>query len=1041
MSPPAVLSAFDVPTFLLPLASRIGLALMHAMWEGALIAAVLAAALAFLKRASPVPRYWLSCAAMAALPVASAITFAILPDGGPSELAEPPIVNGQVVTTSHRSDRNALEGGASVIAERANQPVPQSVRDTGPHNHWPLSRALPVLGAAWVIGVMGFSVYRLGGWVVLRCLISRGTVLDGCWPRTLRRLADKLGIRRPVRLLQSAQIAVPMVAGWVRPIVLLPVSAINNMPLDQLEALLAHELAHVGRNDYLVNLVLTAIETVFFCHPLAWWISRQVRREREDCCDDLATGVLSSKVLYARALADLEGSRLGFQPALAASDGNLLRRIRRILGRQNPVRPAAGILVPFICLALAAAGCLALQAAQHQPNSSAPATEPAAASVRSTIAGHVIDSNGKPVAGASLLVASSASWPDAQTVASTTSGKDGEFSIHYSLPNPRPQFERLTLFAFVPNVGLSLSQKFEGKKTVELRLFPSAELHVPFIGPEGRPIVGMKVWPKWVGLRDDLLPFPHVEALPNEIRQQMLQRTDANGVCVFHGLPRAARVLFDDDDDRFTAMNASDYVPLERAGVIQADPIQLAEAGSITGSLVYSDTGKPAGGVQVLAEAISPEAGGFAGRTDAAGRFSIRRLRPGRFLVILGENDPGGEWIAKAAEVEVAAGKLAAADLLLIHGGVLTGMVRDQDTHKGLAGLDVALHGPARPGIVGAVQAGTTDSQGVYRIRVAPGTQSVYLMDKPPDGYLRPEANPSRLQDIVVGDGKTITLNIDLPVDKSPAVNGIVLGPDGKPAAGATVLYSRDEEGMSDRAVKSGPDGRFRARGVPQSAVFKARLNDLATVSPVGNKEDGHDVTLRLSERGIYKAMVRVKDDLGNVVPGASVSLITWEGASGMGSQPHPTGADGTVRFDKLYSDTRYTAMSTTLGRGESSEEIHPPEAGKPGEQVIDLKLFSARGAVSGVVVDEKGRPVPDAEVLLSGPGFGSQTTHGDADGKFKFSVVSTMHGWLYLPDARTREGLPIMAAVTAGDSHVRLVLPSIPKQLRPATPTTRPGS
>lgn len=1031
--------AVVVPTILLMPAERLGLTLLHLVWEGALIAGALAGALALLKRSSPVTRYWLSCAAMAALPVAATITFAVVPGGTGSEVSARQNAIGQAVSRSDLSDQGFPRGVVSnpglVGAQDANNELPRTARNIGVPGDGPLDRALPILAAAWFIGLMGFSAYRLGGWVCLRRLIGRGTVLEGSWACTLRRLGDELGIRRPVRLLQSAQIAVPVVAGWIRPVVLLPVSAINNMPLDQLEALLAHELAHVRRHDYLMHLLVTAIETAFFYHPLAWWISRQVRREREDCCDDLATQVCGSRVLYARALADLEESRFGFEPALAASDGSLLRRIRRILGRQDPARPAAGILVPFSCFALAVVGCMALRAAQHPAKSSGPVTEPAAENARSSVIGHVTDSNGKPVAGAVVLLASSATWPDAQTLAGTKSGKGGDFSINYSLPSPRAEFERLTLFAFVPNVGLSMSEKFEGKKTMELRLLPSAELHIPFIDPEGRPIVGMKVWPKWVGVRRDPLPFPRVEALPDEIRRQMLQRTDANGVCVFRGLPRDSRVLFDNDDDRFVGMNAGNYVPLEREGVIQADPIQLRTAGSIAGSVVYADTGKPAAGIQVLAEGISPEAGGTSGQTDTSGRFFIGRLMPGRFLMILSPNARDSEWTANAVEVDVTAGKQAAADLMLIHGGILTGMVRDQGTHNALAGLDVALHGPASPGF-GAVQAGTSDSRGVYRIRVAPGTQSVYLMSQPPDGYLRPEANPYHLQDIVVGDGKIVTLNIDLPVDKSPAVTGIVLGPDAKPVADATVFYSSAEEHPFERTIKSGPDGRFRARDVTQAVQFRARFNDMATVSPVEYQGEGHELTLRLSQRGIYKALVRVKDDLGNVVPDASVMLITWEGRTGMGSQPHPTGADGTVRFDKLYSDTRYTITSTSKGRGESSEEIHPPEAGKPGEQVIELKIFSAAGVVAGVVVDEKGQPVPDAEVMLSGPGFGAQTTHADANGKFKFSVVSNMRGWLYLPDARTTKGLPITADAVAGDTHLRLVLPSISKQI----PSTRPG-
>jgi beta-lactamase regulating signal transducer with metallopeptidase domain len=1043
MSTPFVMSALVHPESLPPFSARLGLTFLHALWEGVVIAGMLAVALSILNRAAPTVRYWASCAAMAALPVVAAVTFALLPAGNSIDAPAPTDASISVAQPLHRATAQIRSSGSTFFdAGNANHTGLAPDRQAPGYVQFAFGPALPLLGAVWILGVCGVSVYRLGGWLYLHRMLNHASVVASPWPRVLLRLCQRLEISRPVRLLQSSYTAVPLVAGWLRPVVLLPVSAINNMPVDQIEALLAHELAHIRRNDYLVNLILTAIETMFFYHPLAWWISRQVRREREDCCDDIAAELSGSRVLYARALAELEESRLAFAPALGASDGNLLRRIRRILGRHDSVPPAAGAVMLMVCFLLAAAGWLAFASAQPQTKSPAPATQPASENSSSTVSGRVVDSNGKPVAGASVLVTRTVEWPEAETLASTTSANDGAFSIRYSRPTPKAEWERVTLLAFAPNVGLSLQQPPEGGKKLELRLLPSAELHVPFVGSDGRPIIGMGVWPKVVGVRRDPVPLPRFEALPIEVTRQMMQRTDANGVCVFRGLPRDSRVQFDVDDDRFAAMNAHDYVPLERDGVIQADPIQLKDAGSIAGSVVYSDSGRPAAGLHVFAGSLSMEQSGGSGWTDASGHYQIRRLKPGRFIVILGDNDPAGEWVAKAVEVDVAADRQASADLAMIHGGILTGRVRDQETLKGFAGLHVALHGPAKPEKLGAVQAGVTDSQGVYRIRVAPGRQSVYLMDEPPDGYLRPEANPFHTQDIVVGDGRIVTLNIDLPRDKSPAVSGTVLGPDGKPVAGATVIYPRDERDMGwfDRFVKSGPDGRFRARDVPPSAEFRARLNDLATLAPVKYRGDGHELMLRLSDRGTYKALVRVKDDLGNVVAGASVSLTTWHGRMGEGSQPHPTGADGTVRFDKLYSDTHYSVSSTTRGRGESNAEIHPPEEDKPGEQVVELKIFSAGGVVAGVVVDEKGRPVPDAEVLLSGPGFGAQTTHADANGKFKFSVVSSMRGWLYLPAGKNGQGLPIMADVKAGDTDIRLVLHSIAKANPPDTPSTRPA-
>ncbi len=126
-----------------------------------------------------------------------------------------------------------------------------------------------------------------------------------------------------------------MVVGALKPVILLPASLITELPTDQLESLLAHELAHMLRQDYLVNLVQSLIETLLFYHPAVWWISYQVRAERENCCDDLAVNVANNRDVYARALAAVAGARTSAMSP-AAAGGILLPRLRRILGVADP---------------------------------------------------------------------------------------------------------------------------------------------------------------------------------------------------------------------------------------------------------------------------------------------------------------------------------------------------------------------------------------------------------------------------------------------------------------------------------------------------------------------------------------------------------------------------------------------------------------------------------------------------------------------------------------------------------------------------------
>src|SRR4029079_1809460 len=103
----------------------------------------------------------------------------------------------------------------------------------------------------------------------------------------LQQSAQRLGVKRAVKVLQSVLIQTPVVVGFFRPTILLPLCVATGLPESQLELILAHELAHIRRHDYVVNLLQTLVETLFFYHPAVWWLSRQIRNERENCCDDI----------------------------------------------------------------------------------------------------------------------------------------------------------------------------------------------------------------------------------------------------------------------------------------------------------------------------------------------------------------------------------------------------------------------------------------------------------------------------------------------------------------------------------------------------------------------------------------------------------------------------------------------------------------------------------------------------------------------------------------------------------------------------------
>ena len=210
----------------------------------------------------------------------------------------------------------------------------------------------------WLAGAVVFWVRLAGGWVVaarMRSVLVRRAPPE--WQEILRKLGARIGLSRPVRLLVSALVQAPTVVGWLRPVVLVPVGALGGLPAEHLEALLLHELAHIRRHDYLVNILQSVAEALLFYHPAVWWVSGHIRAERELCCDDVAVSVSGDALTYARALAQLESYRPAhLSAAVAANGGSLADRIARLLGQSRPaVRTGLGPGVLAVAILLVAA--------------------------------------------------------------------------------------------------------------------------------------------------------------------------------------------------------------------------------------------------------------------------------------------------------------------------------------------------------------------------------------------------------------------------------------------------------------------------------------------------------------------------------------------------------------------------------------------------------------------------------------------------------------------------------------------------------------
>jgi len=321
-----------------PLAKALGWSLAHFLWEGILIALALAVLL-FLCGPGPARlRYALCCLAMLAMPVAFGLTLAVTlrAPHAAAVVAWPP--------RAPESSGEAQQGGAA-----SPRPFTERVRE-----------ALPWLVPFWMAGVLVFYLRSLGSWMAVQRLRRRGVcAASAAWQERLQRLRLRLQLSQGVVLLESCLVDVPVAIGLLRPAILMPVGLLMGLSTDQVESILIHELAHIRRRDYLVNLLQKFVECVLFYHPAVWWVSGVVRAERENCCDDVVVKLNGDARGYAAALATLEKNRWpAGEPAMAATGGSLMKRIHRLI--QQPERPrtaaapifAVGLLVVSLGVAV-----------------------------------------------------------------------------------------------------------------------------------------------------------------------------------------------------------------------------------------------------------------------------------------------------------------------------------------------------------------------------------------------------------------------------------------------------------------------------------------------------------------------------------------------------------------------------------------------------------------------------------------------------------------------------------------------------------------
>ncbi len=303
-----------------PLAQAIGWALIHFIWQGTVIGAATAIVLRALASGRATTRYFVACLGLAMMLLApvSSVLSARAPD-------------------------------VASVASIATMPGLASIDGS--------DRIISLAVVLWMAGVVLLSLRLVASYIGIERLKRATIAVDQTMSVRVTSLARRLGIERTVRVFESTMVQVPTIVGCLRPVILLPASVITGLPAAHLDAVLAHELAHVRRHDYLVNVVQAIVETLLFYHPVVWWCSRQIRIEREHCCDDIVVAACGDRVAYATALAQLEEFRR-LQPMLSlnVTGGRLIDRVRRLLA-QAPVddrRPTTSMIAAAVAVVMTA---------------------------------------------------------------------------------------------------------------------------------------------------------------------------------------------------------------------------------------------------------------------------------------------------------------------------------------------------------------------------------------------------------------------------------------------------------------------------------------------------------------------------------------------------------------------------------------------------------------------------------------------------------------------------------------------------------------
>lgn len=319
---------FSISPFADQLTQALCWTFIHSLWQGLVLALVAASLIQLTKKSASVLRYYLLSAIFFLFMVTALVTFF-------RENKSINLTDASGLATSPAPMQSEDFNSSAIVSHRINQNQLSLVEKCKDY----LNAHAMLIVLLWFVFfcIKSLQMFISIGYIQ-RLPFYKTKAPPLFWINKTKELSERLGITRIVLLLESGIIKVPVVVGFLKPVLLLPFGLLANLPADEIEAILLHELAHIQRKDYFINLVQSFIEVVFFFNPALLWISSLIREERENCCDDVAITVTHNKSKFIQALISFQEYNATvpkYGMAFGNGKGHLLNRVKRIILNKN----------------------------------------------------------------------------------------------------------------------------------------------------------------------------------------------------------------------------------------------------------------------------------------------------------------------------------------------------------------------------------------------------------------------------------------------------------------------------------------------------------------------------------------------------------------------------------------------------------------------------------------------------------------------------------------------------------------------------------